>query len=75
MDEVWKYFLSQGALGIVLAWFMIRNEAKMKAIEEAIARGQRVDLLRLAASPLVASPLKEEAKGILAEIDQSLTKK
>lgn len=72
MDELWKYIASQGVLGVILAWFMLRTEIRLKAIEDAIVRQGKIDLLRMASSPHVAPELKDVAKDVLREIDESL---
>lgn len=69
MEEVYKYLATAGVAGAVLAYHLWRLEPRLRAIEEAIARQGRIDLLRLAGSPLVAPELKEAARSIIQEID------
>lgn len=74
MDELWKFLAGTGVAGAVLAYHLWRLEPRLRAIEEALARQGKIELLRLAASPHVASELKEVARGIIEEINASLDK-
>lgn len=75
MDELWKFLAGTGVAGAVLAYHLWRLEPRLKSIEEAIVRQSKIDLLRLAASPLVAPELKIVAKGMIEDIDRTLTAK
>ena len=69
MDEVLKALVNSGVSGAILAFFLWRLEPRLRAIEDAIGRQGKIDLLRLAASPHVAPELKEAAKDLIKEIE------
>lgn len=60
--------LNLGAVGLVLAWFLLRSEPRMLGIEEAIDRNTRGAMLALLALEQVASGVKHQAQGVLEEI-------
>lgn len=70
MEQLITFLSGTGVAGAVLAWFMMRLETRLQAMAEAINTSTRADLLRIAASPHVASELKEVAKSMIQEIDQ-----
>lgn len=61
-----------GVAGVILGYYLWRLEPRLVAIEHAIARQGKIDLLRLAASPHVATELKEAARSIIEEIDHDI---
>lgn len=65
----WMPLANMGGIGVMLIWFMFRHEPRMKAVEAAMDRSSRTDLLRLIASPHVAPEVKDEATAIMKEID------
>ena len=73
MEELYKLAASgAGFAGLLVVYYLVRLEPRLRALEEAIARQGKIDLLRMAASPLVAPELKEVAKNMIQEIDSSL---
>lgn len=76
MEELYKLAASgAGFAGLLVVYYLVRLEPRLRAVEEAIARQGRIDLLRLAASPLVAPELKEAARSLIQEVDASLQNK
>lgn len=67
----WMPLANMGGIGVMLIWFMFRHEPRMKAVEAAIDRSSRTDLLRLIASPHVSPDVKDEATAIMREIDDA----
>lgn len=76
MDELLKGIASgAGVAGLVLVYHLLVFEKRMRKVEEAIDRANRTDLLRLIASPHVASEIKENAATIMKEIDTAETER
>ena len=59
-----------GVVGVMLHWFMVRNERRMIAVENASNRTTRAVLL-LVGSLDVHGAARQEAKDISKEIDDS----
>ena len=57
-----------GVAGVILGYYLWRLEPRLKSMEDTLARQGKIDLLRLIASPHVASELKQEAEKMVAEI-------
>lgn len=73
MEELFKLAASgAGFAGLLVVYYLVRLEPRLRALEEAIARQGKIDLLRMAASPLVAPELKEVARTMIQELDASL---
>lgn len=65
--------LQTGAVGAVLVWFMLRAEGRMKAIETAIDRAARANLVLAMALDPAGNKIREHARAIDAEIDGGKT--
>lgn len=59
-----------GVLGVVLAWFMFRTEARLKAIERTIDLLSNSILLKIISDEYINQATKERAKSLIAEIEQ-----
>ena len=73
MEEILKLIATGGGIGVSATWafWLWRLEPRLKAIEIALNMQSKVELLRLAASPYVASELKESARRFLEEIPKA----
>ncbi len=58
-----------GAIGVVLAWMMWKVEPRMKAVEAALDRATRANMLMLIAAREVSDAVKGLAKGIEDEVE------
>lgn len=75
MEELFKLAASgAGFAGLLVIYYLVRLEPRFRAVEEAILLQSKVDLLRLAASPLVATELKEAATKMIQDTDTRLSK-
>lgn len=54
----------------MLLWFLLRAEPRFKGIEDAIDRQSRAVLLLIVSIPQIPNYLKEQAQGIVREIDE-----
>lgn len=61
--------LNIGAVGFVLAWFMFRMEPRMRALEQAVDRNTKANLVLLLNSSESNPNVKTVAKTILQEIE------
>jgi len=74
----WKDFLplvNTGAIGVVLAWFMLRDEPRKRSMEETIERGNRINLVIVLAISELSSGLKGQAAELLKEVDAAMAKR
>ena len=60
--------------GVVLGWFMWRTEGRLKAIEHAIDRMARANLMLIIALHQANDTAKAEARAIVREIDDAKAK-
>lgn len=60
--------LNVGSVGLVLAWFMFKAEPRLDAIEQAIDRNTRSNMLVIMALEHVSEPIKHQAQSMLEEI-------
>lgn len=60
--------LNIGAVGVILAWFMLRMEPRMKAMEDALNRFSRVQLLDMVSRSDAPPAVREQAQTILNEM-------
>lgn len=60
-----------GAVGGVLVWFMFKTEPRLRGVEAAIDRMARSILLLVVSIPHATDTAKEQAKGIITEIDDA----
>lgn len=58
-----------GVTGVVLFWFMSRNEKRMQAFEASIDRNVRASLMLVLGFKQVSESIKDEARELLAEVD------
>lgn len=58
-----------GGIGGVLVWFMFKTEPRLRAVEAAIDRMARSVLLLVISIPHATETAKEQASGIVREID------
>lgn len=58
-----------GAVGAILAWFLIRLEPRLHQMERSIDRFSRVMLLDVLSRPQVPAAVKRQAEGILTDMD------
>lgn len=61
-----------GPVGVVLAWFMLRAEPRLMAIEAAIDRSSRAQLSLAMASPFISQQGKLEVQASIKEIDDAI---
>ncbi len=61
-----------GVMGIMLAWFMMRSEPRLRAIEAAIDRSSRAQLVLAMASPFLSQAGKEQVQAAIAEVDAAI---
>lgn len=66
--------IQAGIPGIMLAWFMFRNEKKLSAIEQAIDRMTRSALL-LALSASTSDVANVEVRKLIAECDDAAARR
>ena len=59
--------LNLGAVGAVLAWFLLKAEPRMRAMEDAIDRLVRAQMLDILSRPEVAPAIKDQAQRLLTE--------
>lgn len=71
----WAPLINTGAIGIVLGWFMIRMEPRMRAIEASIDTVSRALMLSVLSMKFGDRGLQEQAQAIIAEIDSRNPKK
>ncbi len=70
-SDNWAAPLAQfGVLGVILMWFMFRTEGRLMAIEKSCDRLAKAILLQVATDPHVHSATKEQARSLMAEIEQ-----
>jgi len=63
-----SYALNYGVAGLMLLWFMLRNEARMKAMETAITRNTRANIIMLLEIKRTSEEGKRQANEVLDEI-------
>lgn len=63
--------LQLGGVGGCLVWFMFRSEPRLRQIEAAIDRMARSIMLLVGALPSANEAQKQQAKGIIREIDDA----
>lgn len=76
MDEFLKIFLSGagvGLSGILLGYYIIKLEPRMRSLEITILRGQRIDLLRIAQQVSEDNELHRVASKMIEEVDEHLS--
>lgn len=61
--------IQAGIPGVVLAWFMLRSEARFRGMEKAVNRMSRSVLLLVVSMDSSNQAVRHEAKGLLAEIE------
>lgn len=86
MDEFWKAIvfplMNTGAVGGILLLILLKFQpalqrfedgiwTKLNAIEDAIDRANKVDILRLVASPHVSDDVKAAATELLSDTNQA----
>lgn len=65
----WAPLINTGAIGIVLGWFMLRMEPRMRAIEASIDTVSRALMLSVLSMKACDKGLQEQAQAIVSEID------
>jgi hypothetical protein len=68
--EVAQYapLVNVGAVGLILWWFMQRAEVRFKAIEDAIDRSTKSQMLSILSRNDVRPEIKAEAQAVLDEV-------
>lgn len=67
MTELLTPLLNVGAVGVVLAWFMMRLEGKVAHLEQAADRNTRAMMLLLIGINGLSPQEKRQAKDLLRE--------
>lgn len=67
----WKFLPAIEAFKQAMWSEMAKNRDEMRNLEDAFDRATKTNLLRLIASPLVASSVKESAAEILKDVDSA----
>jgi hypothetical protein len=65
--------LNVGAVGLILAWFMFKNEPRMERMEEAIDRNTRGQMLFLLGVETMPRAITEQAQQMLQELESAQT--
>jgi hypothetical protein len=79
LTNAWSPLINLGAIGCVLAWFLIRAEPRMGRIERAIDRANRANLIAaqlmsdIAEGRKVSEMTRQQAREIVKEIDDART--
>lgn len=76
MDELFKVILSgagAGMSGILLGYYVIKLEPRLRSMEITILRGQKIDLVRIAQQVAEDSVLHKSATQMIEEIDEHLS--
>jgi hypothetical protein len=63
--------LNLGAIGAVLAWFLVNLGPRLERIERAIDRLTRAQMLTLLSRPDVPEPVKRLAGDLVKELDHA----
>jgi hypothetical protein len=63
--------LNLGAVGLILAWFLLKSEPRMLGMEEAIDRNTRGVMLSLLAQEEVSAGIKRQAQAVLEEVAEA----
>ncbi len=69
LSNTWSPLINLGAIGCVLAWFLIRAEPRMSRIERAIDRSSRAVLIAALAMSEASPGVRDQAKELIREID------
>lgn len=67
----WTPLINLGIAGIMLAWFMIRVEVRLRAIETAVQQYTRAQLVMLIEIKRTSDEAKVQAQQIINDIDAS----
>lgn len=65
--------INSGAIGVVLLWFMLRMEPRMRGIEASIDRIARALMIAVIALRGVDRAIAEQAQEIVNEVDAAKT--
>lgn len=68
-----QVLVNLGVAGYMLWWFSTRMERRLTALEQASARADKIRLLTLSTDRDATTPVKEEARRMIAEIDANRT--
>lgn len=63
--------VNMGAIGIVLGWFMLRAEPRLRAIEASIDRVARALMVAVLSMKSCDASLKEQAQSIINEVEEA----
>ena len=69
VTDKWSPLINLGAIGCVLAWFLIRAEPRLGKIERAIDRSSRA--LMIATLAMRGQDVREEAHDLAKEVDDA----
>jgi len=81
LTATWSPLINIGAIGCVLAWFLIRAEPRLGRIERAIDRSTRANLIMaqimsdIAEHRRVSETTKVQAKELIKEVDDATTER
>lgn len=65
----WSPLINLGAVGCILAWFLIKLEPRMRRIEQAIDRASRAQMLAVMSMHGIPANIREQAEGLKQEIE------
>jgi hypothetical protein len=68
MDQLVAVVGNAGVAGAVAAWFMLRAEKRLLALEKALDRFSRVMLIAAMAAPRLPDEARAEARSMLREM-------
>jgi hypothetical protein len=66
-EFTWTPFAQMGGVGLVLAWFMWKNEPRMRSMEAAIERNNRAMLMLLLEIQRTTPEAQKQAAALMKE--------
>lgn len=67
--EALNGLINLGAVGAILAYFLVRTDPRLERLENAVDRLARAQMLMLIASPVTDEAIKRQAQSIINELD------
>lgn len=74
VEQLVNALVQYGPMGVVLAWFLLRTETRLAAIERALDRMSRVQLLDLVSRTETTPVVKLQAQQLLKEVEAAQAK-
>lgn len=70
----WMPLINLGGIGVVLFWFMFRNEPRLRNIEAAIDRSSRAYMVLVLSVKGISREAQEMAQTVITEVDSNTTR-